>query len=120
MRPSGAVRRHGFIQPAVLNGSPSSGQVHQCLVSSRSLGTTPPFMGVELHIFCVGPENPCLPFVAEGNIENLPEAFLWTPGKYWGHYLDALGEIAEHPVCRSDEIVALLGILAAVGEVKNA
>jgi hypothetical protein len=103
-----------------LEFGPGKGQIHQRLVRSGSFRSDRACFGPQLHVLPIGFKNPCLAPVVQADIKDLPKALLGGGGAHRCDHLDAFGEVAEHPVRRSDEVLAVGWILFSVGKVKDA
>src|SRR5262249_19803311 len=92
---------------------------HQRLMCSFALGSLARVLRIELSVSVLC-ENPCLPAVAETNVQNFPQLRFRLRINDRRDDLDAFGEIPVHPICRSDEEIALGWIVECGREMENA
>src|SRR5271165_3626924 len=92
---------------SLLGFAAGASQVHHRLVGSERLRALSFPARLELSVLSVGVENPCLAMIAQADIKELPKLRLGAMGEYRRDYLDALGEVAVHPVSRPDEEVSV-------------
>src|ERR1700733_8026219 len=85
-----------------------------------AFGPGRPLFRAKLFVVAVRLQNPGLALVAQADIEDLPKSLFGSCGEDRSDHFDPFGEIAEHPVRRPDEVLALGRLLFAIGEVEDA
>ena len=94
-------------------------EIHQRLVGAEPFRTVDVSLGLELGVRSIASQNPGLPAIAQADVQDLPELPSPAFREHGSHHLDALGEIAEHPVGGADEELTLEWVSGARGEVED-
>src|ERR1700678_73631 len=93
--------------------------LHQSCMSTKRFGPFSSLIRMQLRVRGVFAQNPSLAAIPQTNVQDLPELPLPFRRQHRRDDLDALGQIAEHPVRRSDKEFALQRIVRTSGEVED-